>query len=142
MSGRIPAIDIAPFLAGTDKASVARQVAEACERIGFLVVSGHGIEAAVIERAFERSRAFFDRPRDEKDRCHPRGPARQRGFHGFATRGLAYTLGEETAARLARDLFPRARRRPPALISRTCPRRRMPTHPISTPTSRPAPPRR
>ena len=105
MSGRIPAIDIAPFLAGTGKTSVARQVAEACERIGFLVVSGHGIEAAVIERAFERSRAFFDMPRDEKDRCHPRGPGRQRGFHGFATRGLAYTLGEETPPDLRETYF-------------------------------------
>ena len=105
MSGRIPAIDIAPFLAGTGKAAVARQVAEACERIGFLVVSGHGIETAVIERAFERSRAFFDMPRDEKDRFHPRGSARQRGFHGFATRGLAYTLGEETPPDLRETYF-------------------------------------
>ena len=105
MSGGIPAIDIAPFLDGSDKPSVARQVAEACERIGFVIVSGHGIEPAVIDRAFERSWAFFDRPRAEKDRWHPRGPSRQRGFHGFATRGLAYTLGEETPPDLRETYF-------------------------------------
>ena len=105
MSGGIPAIDIAPFLDGSDKPSVARQVAEACERIGFVIVSGHGIEPAVIDRAFERSWAFFDRPRAEKDRWHPQGPSRQRGFHGFATRGLAYTLGEETPPDLRETYF-------------------------------------
>ena len=105
MSGGIPAIDIAPFLDGSDKPSVARRVAEACERIGFVIVSGHGIEPAVIDRAFERSWAFFDRPRAEKDRWHPQGPSRQRGFHGFATRGLAYTLGEETPPDLRETYF-------------------------------------
>ena len=106
MSGGIPAIDIAPFLDGSDKPSVARRVAEACERIGFVIVSGHGIEPAVIDRAFERSWAFFDRPRAEKDRWHPQGPSRQRGFHGFATRGLAYTLGEETPPDLQAQGWP------------------------------------
>ena len=101
---RVPAIDIAPFLDGTGKAAVARQVAEACERIGFLVVSGHGIEAAVIERAFERSRAFFDMPRDERTGA-TRGARPPAGVHGFATRGLAYTLGEETPPDLRETFF-------------------------------------
>ena len=105
MSGRIPAIDIAPFLDGTNKPSVARAVAEACERIGFLILSGHGLDQTVIERAFERSRAFFDLPRGEKDRWHPTGPSRQRGFHGFATRGLAYTLGEDAPPDLRETFF-------------------------------------
>ena len=105
MSGGIPTIDIAPFLDGSGKQAVAMKVAEACERIGFLVVSGHGIETEIFERAFERSRAFFDQPRVDKDRCHPRGPSRQRGFHGFATRGLAYTLGQETPPDLRETYF-------------------------------------
>ena len=105
MSGGIPAIDIAPFLDGSGKETVARAVAEACERIGFLVVSGHGIGPEVFERAFERSRAFFDQPRADKDRWHPQGSSRQRGFHAFATRGLAYTLGEETPPDLRETYF-------------------------------------
>ncbi|MYE02465.1 MAG: isopenicillin N synthase family oxygenase [Alphaproteobacteria bacterium] len=105
MSGTVPVIDIAPFLDGSDKPAVARSVAEACERIGFLIVSGHGLDAGTVERAFERSRAFFDLPRAEKDRWHPTGRSRQRGFHGFATRGLAYTLGEDAPPDLRETYF-------------------------------------
>ena len=105
MSESVPVIDIAPFLDGRDRAGVARAVAEACERIGFLVVSGHGLDPEVVERAFERSRVFFDLPRAEKDRWHPTGPSRQRGFHGFATRGLAYTLGEDAPPDLRETFF-------------------------------------
>ena len=105
MTRGIPAIDIAPFLDGTDKPSVARMAAEACERIGFLIVSGHGIAPEIIDRAFERSRAFFDRPRADKDRWHPQGPSRQRGFHGFATRSLADTLGQDMPPDLRETYF-------------------------------------
>lgn len=101
----IPTIDIAPFLTGADKQSVARQVALACEEIGFLVISGHGIDPGVIESAFERSRAFFDLPQASKDRWHPSGPSRQRGYHAFATRGLAYTLGEKAPPDLRETFF-------------------------------------
>ena len=102
---RIPAIDIAPFLDRSDRAAVAARVARACEEIGFLTVTGHGIAPEVIERAFERSQAFFDLPRTRKDRYHPTGPSRQRGYHGFATRGLAYTLGKEAPPDLRESYF-------------------------------------
>ncbi len=105
MSAAIPAIDIAPFLDGGDRPSVAAAVGEACERIGFLILTGHGVSPAVIERAFERSRAFFDRPAAEKQRWHPQGPARQRGFHALATRGLAYTLGLDAPRDLRESFF-------------------------------------
>ncbi len=105
MSSPVPVIDIAPFLDGAGKASVAEAAADACERLGFLIVSGHGIAPGIIERAFERSRVFFDQPRAEKDRWRPTGPSRQRGFHGFATRGLAYTLGEDAPPDLRETYF-------------------------------------
>ncbi len=105
MSAGIPVIDIAPFLDGSGKPAVARAAAAACERIGFLIVSGHGMDPAVMERAFERSRAFFDLPRAEKERWRPTGFSRQRGFHGFATRGLAYTLGEDAPPDLRETFF-------------------------------------
>ena len=102
---QIPTIDIAPFLDGRAREAVAGRVARACEAIGFLVVTGHGIAPHVIDRAFERSRAFFDLPRERKDRWHPTGPSRQRGYHGFATRGLAYTLGEKAPPDLRETYF-------------------------------------
>ena len=101
----IPTIDIAPFRSGEDRETVAAQVAEACERIGFLIVSGHGIPESTIENAFERSRAFFDQAQADKDHWHPTGPSRQRGYHAFATRGLAYTLGEDAPPDLRETFF-------------------------------------
>lgn len=104
---RIPAIDIAPFLDGepSGKRAVADAVAEACREIGFLVIAGHGIPQATIDRAVERCLAFYDLPQAVKDRWHPTGPARQRGYHAFATRGLAYTLGDDTPPDLRETVF-------------------------------------
>ena len=101
----VPTIDIAPFLDGSARAAVAARVARACEEIGFLTVTGHGIAPEVVKRAFERSRALFDLPQARKDRFHPTGPSRQRGYHGFATRGLAYTLGEKAPPDLRESYF-------------------------------------
>jgi len=102
---RIPTIDIAPFLDGSARAAVAARIARACEEIGFLTVTGHGIAPRIVERAFERSRALFDLPQARKDRWHPAGPSRQRGYHGLATRGLAYTLGEKAPLDLRESYF-------------------------------------
>ena len=55
----IPVIDISSFLNETDKISVAQQVSKACENIGFLIISGHGIPKNIINNAFTQSRAFF-----------------------------------------------------------------------------------
>lgn len=94
----IPAIDIAPFLAGdpAGKSSVARAVATACETTGFLLITGHGLPQATLERAIGLGLDFFDLPQADKDRFHPTGPARQRGYHRVATRNLASTLGQVT----------------------------------------------
>ena len=103
----IPTIDIAPFLAGGDaeKHAIARAVAEVCETTGFLIVSGHGIPRSVLDNAFEASRAFFDLGQTEKDKSHPIGPARQRGYHALATRGLANTLDKSVPPDLRETFF-------------------------------------
>ena len=107
MTYEIPAIDIAPFLAGDPegKARVAAEVASAAETIGFVVLSGHGIPRSLIETAFERGFEFFDLPDDEKAKWHPAGPAKQRGYHGMSTRGLSATLGKDAPKDLRESLF-------------------------------------
>ena len=40
--------NISSFLNKTDKISVAQQVSKACEKIGFLIISGHGIPKNII----------------------------------------------------------------------------------------------
>jgi isopenicillin N synthase-like dioxygenase len=106
-SDEIPTIDIAPFLTGDedDKRAVARAVATVCETTGFLIVSGHGIPRSVLDNAFEESRMFFDQGQAEKDKWHPTGPARQRGYHALATRGLANTLDNSVPPDLRETVF-------------------------------------
>lgn len=103
----VPTIDIGPFLDNDPRAKddIARQVAETCERIGFLIISGHRFPADLFERAKTQLFAFFDLPEDTKNRWHPTGPSKQRGFHGFATRGLAHTLGQKTPPDLRETVF-------------------------------------
>jgi isopenicillin N synthase-like dioxygenase len=94
----VPTIDIS-------RPGIAAQVARTCEETGFLVISGHGFPLALLERAQRELFAFFDLPAEAKNRWHPTGPAKQRGYHGFATRGLAYTLGEQTPPDLRESVF-------------------------------------
>ena len=94
----IPRIDIAPFLDGTNKASVSDRVAASCRDICFLVIKGHGLECSTMESAFDLTRTFMDFPQADKDKWYPEGPSKQRGYHGFATRSLAPTLGDDAPA--------------------------------------------
>jgi isopenicillin N synthase-like dioxygenase len=75
----VPCIDIAPYLAGRaeEKRNVARQVNRACEDIGFLVITGHGVDPLLCDRLFAVGKDFFDLPLAEKLRV------RGTPFHGF-----------------------------------------------------------
>jgi len=103
----VPTVDIGPFLDGDarTRSATAAQVAETCERIGFLIISGHRFPADLLAKATRELFAFFDLPRETKDRWHPTGAAKQRGYHGFATRGLAHTLGQQTPPDLRETVF-------------------------------------
>jgi isopenicillin N synthase-like dioxygenase len=103
----IPTIDLAPFRGGDREAkrAVADAVAAACREVGFLVVSGHRIPPATFEAVFDRYRAFTDLPAQAKQRWHPRGPARQRGYHAVETRGLGGTLGPDAPPDLRESIF-------------------------------------
>jgi isopenicillin N synthase-like dioxygenase len=46
--------------------SVVEDVRRACEEIGFLIVTGHGVEPTLVEEMGSVSRAFFDLPVEEK----------------------------------------------------------------------------
>ena len=64
----MPVIDLAPFFSGTDegKRLVADQVKNACENIGFFVVTNHGVPDDLVSRMVALSRSYFDLPREEK----------------------------------------------------------------------------
>ena len=61
--GRIPVLDIGPFLAGEPDAAapLARAVARACEDTGFLVVANHGVPQRLVDDTFAAAAQFFAR---------------------------------------------------------------------------------
>ena len=66
--GRIPVLDIGPFLAGDPEAAVplARAVARTCEDTGFLVVANHGVPQRLVDDTFAVAAQFFARPERDK----------------------------------------------------------------------------
>ena len=63
MSGEIPIIDFSRFLNGTEeeKLKVGMEIGEAAERIGFLVLKGHGVNEGVIKKAWQSTCNEIDR---------------------------------------------------------------------------------
>ena len=92
----IPVIDIGPFLNGSakDQEAVAREVDRACSSLGFLIISGHGVPDSLIEDMRSVSRAYFDRPLEEKVKLRM-PPDRYRGYISLGSEALSYSLDEE-----------------------------------------------
>jgi isopenicillin N synthase-like dioxygenase len=103
----IPTIDLGRFVRGSaaERAAIAKTVADTCSRVGFLIVGGHSLDPDFFDRVVRESYAFYDQPREVKDRFHQTGAAKQRGYHGMATRGLARTLGLDTPLDLRESYF-------------------------------------
>ncbi len=93
----VPVIDLNPYLSGAGKDAVVRQVADACARIGFLVVSGHGVPETVIGNMLAASRAFFVLPVESKLEACPPDPSVFRGYSPMADRSLGQSMGVEAA---------------------------------------------
>jgi isopenicillin N synthase-like dioxygenase len=66
--GRIPVLDIGPYLASDGGAAtpLARAIARTCEDTGFLVVANHGLKPGLIEDTFAVAAQFFARPEPDK----------------------------------------------------------------------------
>jgi len=64
----LPVIDVAPAFAGEPGAAVraAEAIRRACEDVGFYVLVGHGLDPAVVERAFAANAAFFEAPLERR----------------------------------------------------------------------------
>lgn len=94
----VPVIDLSAVLAGENDAleRAAAELDDACRRIGFFAISGHGVDRALIDDVVETARGFFRLDRAEKDRVAPPTPNDFRGYLGMDTTSLAATLGDET----------------------------------------------
>jgi isopenicillin N synthase-like dioxygenase len=66
---KIPVIDVAPLRFGTMETAqtVALEIRQAAEEVGFFYIRNHGIPEAVIEQAYRAVQVFFSHPKEWKD---------------------------------------------------------------------------
>jgi isopenicillin N synthase-like dioxygenase len=97
MSALVPTIDLTGWRAGDPSARThtAAAVDAGCRAIGFLQVTGHGVESAVIEAMLAATEAFFALPVAEKQRWMPPNAAVNRGYAAKGAESLAYSIGVE-----------------------------------------------
>jgi isopenicillin N synthase-like dioxygenase len=89
----LPVVDVAAFASGIDHstaaaADAAGRIDEIFREIGFLLVTGHGIEAAVKEGMLDQLRRFFALPTPEKEKIAIGRSTCHRGYVGIATETL------------------------------------------------------
>lgn len=90
----IPVVNINPYLDGdpAGKKTVANSIDNACRDIGFLIITGHGMRAEVIEELWSVSMKFFRLPHDVKMKY--KRP--NRGYSAVGSRAFSYSLGIKT----------------------------------------------
>ena len=94
----VPEINISGLRGSpADRRKVASEIGEACENIGFLTVSGHGVDEALIAEAQRVARQFFRLPLQEKERIARKPPQFYRGYVGMHTEGLGRMAGTGAA---------------------------------------------
>jgi len=106
MTTRVPIIDLGGLAA--DPAGVARDIGAAAREVGFFYVVNHGVSPALIDAAFDRSRAFFALPLGEKQALAIEKIGGNRGYSGLKHEALDPTAGADLkeAFNVGLDLAP------------------------------------
>lgn len=104
---QVPVIDVAAFRNPDIAArrAVARQVGEAVDAIGFLVITGHGVDPALIAAVQRVSNAFFDLPVEEKMRVARPAPDVTRGYIPLEAESVGRSQGVEVPGDLNESLM-------------------------------------
>jgi isopenicillin N synthase-like dioxygenase len=92
---KIPVIDLAPYATGVEKHRVAAEVARACETVGFLVITGHGVSSAVLDGIVDATRRFFALPEATKAGLVSPDPDVFRGYSRLESKSLAKSKSTE-----------------------------------------------
>ncbi|MFN3254778.1 MAG: isopenicillin N synthase family dioxygenase [Ilumatobacter sp.] len=98
----VPVIDIAQFDSGSadEQRRIADSVGTACEEIGFLVVTGHGVAPGVIDDLYAVAMEFFQLPFEHKREV--RSPVNNL-YQGYAHPGP--NPGDHTSERQSYNVF-------------------------------------
>ncbi|ESW80607.1 2OG-Fe(II) oxygenase [Mesorhizobium sp. LSJC269B00] len=94
---KIPLVDIAPLLDGSNKQMVAKEIRWALSNTGFMYVKNHGIAQDFVDSVFDVSRRFFDLPMSQKMTLHI-------SKSDVALRGYIEPFGENTDPGKTKDL--------------------------------------
>ncbi len=87
----IPVLDVAPLVTGgPDARRRAEDLTRICHEVGFVLVSGHGIDPSVVDDVFDLMDAFFALDEADKARIDKR---RSRHFRGWEPVGAELTNG-------------------------------------------------
>ncbi len=81
----IPVVDLSKFLSGDAdiKSSFVQNLGNAFEEVGFVAVTNHGINEALISDLYKYVQQFFALPASEKKKYEIAGLAGQRGYTSF-----------------------------------------------------------
>jgi isopenicillin N synthase-like dioxygenase len=103
----VPVIDIAPFRRGDAAARrrVAAEVGRAVDGIGFLVITGHGIDEGFVEAVRAVSSAFFDLSEEEKRRVARPAPDIARGYIPLEAESVGRSQGVDVPGDLNESLM-------------------------------------
>lgn len=103
----VPVIDISPYR-GVDIAArhaLAAGIDRTCREIGFMVISGHGVDPALIEAVESVSRSFFDLPLEDKMRIVRPAPDVTRGYMPMKAEVLVRSRGGSAPGDLNESLM-------------------------------------
>ena len=101
----VPAVDISAWVTGGTeqaKAAVAAAIDDACRRVGFIQILGHGISQQVQDDLARAIDAFFGLPLEVKKQHQVSGA--NRGYSPPKSESLSLSLGVESATRM-NDFF-------------------------------------
>jgi isopenicillin N synthase-like dioxygenase len=106
MAFHVPVVDITPYVHGGsshERAAVAAAVDEACSRVGFIQILGHGIPRETQHGLADAMDEFFALALDEK-KSYRTPSGINRGYSPPKSESLSLSLGVESASRM-NDFF-------------------------------------
>lgn len=94
----LPTFDLTPFATGADHhadaaTTTAAAIDEALQSVGFLLVTGHGVDDDLHDRYFAAMREFFALPAEAKEAISIDKSDHHRGYVGFGTESLDGAIG-------------------------------------------------
>ncbi len=103
----IPILDISPYRKSNAAAryALAAEIDRTCREIGFMVISGHGVDPGLIATVEDVSRTFFDLPLEEKMQIVRPAPDVTRGYMPFKAEVLVRSRGGDAQGDLNESLM-------------------------------------